>query len=107
MVAITIVAATNLLIIRAGEAHVAASVGEVPKSQAAIILGAKVFEDNILSNVLADRCENTRSPKESRPEIYSWTTLGSILKIACTARDVFEVERAVVVTERFHLARSV
>lgn len=139
-VAVAIVAISNLMIIGAGEAHVAGSIDDAPVSQAAIILGAKVFDDNILSHVLADRLETgidlyhagkveklllTGDHGQSRydevnamreyalskgvpaEDIFmdhaGFDTYDSMYR----ARDIFEIKSAVVVTQRFHLARSV
>ncbi|MDI6816997.1 MAG: ElyC/SanA/YdcF family protein [Actinomycetota bacterium] len=139
-IVVAFVALSNLIIIRAGEAHVTASAEDAPKSQAAVVLGAKVFDDSMLSHVLADRLdagvELYRAGKVDKLLLTGdhgqvrYDEVNAMRKYALSkgipaedifmdhagfdtydsmyrARDVFEVKSAVVVTQRFHLARSV
>ncbi|MDP2212137.1 MAG: ElyC/SanA/YdcF family protein [Candidatus Aquicultor sp.] len=140
LVAVAIVAVSNLMIIRVGEAHVTASAEDASKSQVAIVLGAKVFGDNVLSHVLADRLDTGidlyRSGKVGKLLLTGdhgqsrYDEVNAMRKYALSkgipaedifmdhagfdtydsmyrARDIFEIQSAVVVTQRFHLARSV
>ena len=48
---------SNLWIRHSADPHVVSSVDEVPQAQAAIVLGARVYDDGTLSPMLADRMQ--------------------------------------------------
>lgn len=134
------VALTNLVVIRGGEAGIIESIEDAPPSQAAIVLGARVFDGGALSYVLADRLDTGielyRAGKVKKLLLTgdhgrtSYDEVNSMRKYALSkgvrpedifmdhagfdtydsmyrARDVFEVKNAIVVTQKFHLTRSV
>lgn len=47
----------NLLVIKGAKAHIVESSNELPPAQVAIVLGAQVKDDGVLSDALADRVE--------------------------------------------------
>lgn len=139
-VAILFTLVANVKIVRGGQAGVIQSIEDAPSSQVAIILGAKVFDGDRLSDVLADRVSTGVDlyyagkvkkllltgdhGRTSYDEVNSmrryalargvpsqdifmdhagFNTYDSMYR----GRDVFEVKSAVVVTQKFHLARSV
>lgn len=130
----------NLKIVRDGGANIAQSPEEIPSAQVAIVLGARVFDGGILSDVLTDRLEtgidlykagkvkkllltgdhgqtgydevNTMRkyalakgipPQDVFMDHAGFNTYDSMYR----ARDVFNVKKAIVVTQKFHLTRSV
>jgi SanA protein len=140
LAAMAMAAGINFYMIIASRTKVARSTAQAPNAQVAIVLGARVFENGVLSDVVADRVDTAI-------ELYR---LGKVKKLLLTgdhgqttydevnamrryvlsngipsqdifldhagfstfdsmyrARDVFKVKDALVVTQRFHLARSV
>jgi SanA protein len=138
--AIAFFAIANLVIIKTSDGLIAKSLKDAPKSQVAIVLGALVFKNGSLSNIVSDRVDTAIDlyrlgkvdkilltgdhgktsydevnsmrryalkkgipPKDIFMDHAGFSTYESMYR----GRDVFQVKSAIIVTQKFHLARSV
>ncbi len=140
VIAVVSVLIMNLVVVGGAKGHIVRSPGKVTRAPVAIVLGAKVLENQRLSDMLADRV-NTGIELYKKGKVKkllltgdhgqtAYDEVNSMRKYAlergvpaedifmdhagfntydsmCRARDVFEVKQAVIVTQDFHLARSV
>ena len=135
----TAVALVNWLMVRAAGPHLG-SLDQLPHAQAAIVLGARVWQGGTPSATLADRIDGGIALYQAGlvdkillsgdhgqhtydevnamrrrvldagvppADVFLDHAGFSTYQTMYRARDVFEVKTAIVVTQRFHLARSV